>query len=187
MDDSNYAISRREYYADFVTAPLAALIAFAWLVHGTVLLVPFLSAIIFGGLTWSLAEYLIHRFVFHGVEPYKHQHHLHHIAPPDFVGVSPLATVALFVLFGFGLPMIFGRSIGVGLFIGLLGWYYAYIVLHDAYHHVAEFRDGSLLAILNANHEYHHCRPRVNFGVSSPLWDFVFSTYARPVPLARQR
>ncbi|MGH7175147.1 MAG: sterol desaturase family protein, partial [Minisyncoccia bacterium] len=72
-----------------------------------------------------------------------------------------------------------GPCIGVGLLVGLVMGYLFYIVVHDRIHH-GNIREGSLLATLDANHEYHHRRFKANFGVTSPFWDHVFGTYQRP-------
>ena len=175
---SQYELTAVGYYADWVSVPVAAAIAIFWLYASQWYPDPELaiSAAIFGAGTWTLIEYLVHRFAFHQVEPYKHQHGIHHGYPADYIGVSPGVTIAILVALGFALPAALGPSLGIGYFVGLLGGYLAYIILHDRYHH------GYSFDWLRRNHEWHHRRPTVNFGVSSPLWDFVFQTYSVPPP-----
>src|ERR1035437_10001623 len=138
---SKYVLSRRGYYADFLIVPLLVALALLWtfqnfVVNPTV----FVAAIISGAFVWSLAEYGIHRWVFHGVEPLKHQHGLHHAAPHDYIGASSLTTGGTFLTLMFGLPLVCGAAIGMGLFVGLLAGYYAYITIHDHFHHALAIR-----------------------------------------------
>jgi len=183
MTDSNYRLSATRYYADFVTVPLAILAA---CIFGNQLASEaFVSSVMAGVLTWSLAEYWIHRSLFHGVEPFKAEHRVHHIRPPDYIGASPWLTAAVIAVGG---PVAFaslGSTVGAGFFAGILTGYFAYIFVHDRFHHARGL--GPVLAWLHARHEYHHRRERVNFGVTSPLWDLAFGTYARPHALERRR
>lgn len=184
--NSDYAISKRDYYADFFIVPIVALIALGWLAYfHTVAREALASSIMVGALTWTFAEYMIHRFIFHGVEPFKHEHHLHHVDPTEYIGVSSWKTPAIFAGLGFVLPMVFGPSVGVGLFVGLLAGYYVYITVHDRFHHSGVRDLNSVLGSLYWNHAWHHRSIRANFGVSSPLWDLVFGTYVKPPILFR--
>jgi hypothetical protein len=47
-----------------------------------------------GGVAWTLAEYLVHRFVLHGFAPTEHR--LHHANPDDAVLTIFLADMDLF-------------------------------------------------------------------------------------------
>jgi len=139
---------------------------------------------------WSLAEYLLHRFVFHYRPRNAWQervtflfHGIHHVQPqcktrlvmPPVVSI-PLAAVfyGLFsLIFGVWLaaphwvnPLVSGFTIG----------YLSYDLIHYATHHLPiPSRAGKYL---KRYHMLHHFKtPDLRFGVSSPLWDFVFNTH----------
>lgn len=175
---SNYALSRRGYYADFWTVPFATSIAVIWLfsLH-TVTAEVFASAILAGLIAWTFIEYVVHRWGFHGFM--SKEHRLHHIHPNDFIGFSPVGTAIIGAMSFWALTYALGPVIGVGLLVGLVIGYFSYIAVHDRMHH-GHFARDSFLAKLNAAHEYHHRRFKVNFGVTSPFWDIVFGTYQKP-------
>lgn len=182
MAESNFKLSKRGYYADFLLIPLGIGAATTYLFMSyTVPLDVFVSAIMVGVLLWSLAEYLIHRFVFHRINPLKRQHAIHHVRPADYIGASSITTFGAFAAILIGGVWLLGAVMGLGFVIGLAAGYYAYISMHDCFHHYKSIRRGSWLWKLYQNHEWHHRRPRTNFGVSSPLWDILFGTYTTPV------
>lgn len=187
LDQSRYTLTSSAYYFDWAAIPVAIGIALWWLsTVRTANAELVASAAVWGAGLWTFLEYAIHRFVFHRIRPYNFQHQIHHAHPADFIGVSPLVTIALFVLLGFAMPAILGASAGVGFYAGVLTAYLAYIVMHDAYHHrrLDKSRWG-FVRRLEHNHHWHHARNRVNFGVTSPVWDFVFGTYSKPIGARR--
>ena len=179
---TSYGLSKRGYYADFVTVPLATSVAMIWLfsLH-TVNAAAFGLAVITGAGAWTFAEYAIHRWSFHGNGPaatYASEHRMHHIHPAEFIGASPVTT-ALVGAFGFWiLTLLFGPALGVGLLVGLVLGYLFYIFVHDQMHHST--MPGKYFAKLNAAHELHHRRFKVNYGIITPFWDHVFGTYEKP-------
>ncbi|MDP2309840.1 MAG: sterol desaturase family protein [Pseudomonadota bacterium] len=134
-----------------------------------------------GGFTWTLLEYLLHRFVFHerllGVTPARE--HLEHHAKVDwFAPFGPKLLLAAIVLPALSLVAVplAGWAPGLVFVGGVVGGWLAYEGLHRAIHvwppHTAYGRWA------RRHHLYHHFGdPRRNHGVSSPLWDFVFRTF----------
>ena len=59
-------------------------------------------------------------------------------------------------------------------FVGFAAGYFGYITIHWLIHHSSR----QFIAPLKAHHDMHHRRARVNFGVSTRLWDVVFRTRA---------
>jgi sterol desaturase/sphingolipid hydroxylase (fatty acid hydroxylase superfamily) len=125
-----------------------------------------------GLLVWSLAEYLVHRFVLHGrIAALRKYHAIHHKDPLDGNGVpivvaiqiSGAVLIALYALAGW-----LGFAFGAGLAAG----YAAYVTVHEGMHH-GWFPD------FNDNHEVHHTEWRFNYGVTTPFWDVVFGTFKR--------
>jgi sterol desaturase/sphingolipid hydroxylase (fatty acid hydroxylase superfamily) len=132
---------------------------------------------------WSLLEYLLHRFAFHMKGPLFGKRHLAHhanlqkkrlaVAPwQSMVGGAALHWLVLWPLLGVASTAIF--------FVGFIGGYAAYEWVHFATHYVVP--KTAVGRYLRAYHLAHHHRtPKARFGVTSPLWDVVFGTYA-PVP-----
>ncbi len=151
------------YWADFVLFPAQAV----WLVCLTDVVwwqVPV------GWAAWGLAEYALHRFVFHGRwRSIRAEHAHHHLHPEDYAGVSSLPTLAVTQLL-FWLSLASGlASMLVGVMVGYIG----YITSHTACH--SRWRRFWMRRL----HDVHHDQaPRRNFGVSHPLWDLVFRTYS---------
>ncbi|MCC7344667.1 MAG: sterol desaturase family protein [Deltaproteobacteria bacterium] len=142
-----------------------------------------------GVFAWTLVEYLLHRFSFHrtrGGEPWKTFHsglHLAHhrdveaqdlILAPPFIGflLGPAEVLFFSVLSG-GLAR--GLLMEVGLFLGYF--------LYEWVHYSAHFGParGPLMKFWKAHHLRHHFQdPHGNFGVTTPLWDWVFRTRVQP-------
>jgi sterol desaturase/sphingolipid hydroxylase (fatty acid hydroxylase superfamily) len=132
-----------------------------------------------GVLVWSLAEYVIHRYVFHNAWLLRGVHDVHHTCPRDFVGAASWTSFAIFV----GLWLILFLTLGTfaqATVAGMLGGYFFYIVAHHRYHHGDRRHFGRYFQLMWQLHASHHRGGETNFGVSSPLWDLAFGTYRRP-------
>jgi sterol desaturase/sphingolipid hydroxylase (fatty acid hydroxylase superfamily) len=137
-----------------------------------------------GVVGWSLAEYLLHRFVFHldrwipSAQRFCFLMHGCHHADPSDAGrdVMPLiASVPAFGTFLGAAMSILGAAQGL-VFCGGFGLaYLAYDIMHYGFHQWP-FR-GHLGTYLKRHHLMHHFRDdRGDFGVTSPIWDWVFGT-----------
>lgn len=142
-----------------------------------------------GLFVWTIAEYLLHRFLFH-YEPRTPQqermfflfHGVHHAQPQDKTRlVMPLPVslplAALFYgLFYLVLAVLFQAAQWVNpLMAGFLIGYLAYDITHYATHHWP--MRSRLAKYLKRHHMIHHYKnPEIRFGVSSPVWDMVFGT-----------
>jgi sterol desaturase/sphingolipid hydroxylase (fatty acid hydroxylase superfamily) len=180
---SSYVLKRRDYYADFLIVPAATSVAVAWLLSLHIFnAFTFTSSALAGLFAWTFLEYAIHRWFFHGFG--SDEHRFHHIRPGEFIGFTPITTAIIGALAFWFLTVTFGPLIGVGLLVGLVVGYLFYLFVHDKIHH-GGVRAGTYLAKLNANHDYHHFRFRVNYGVITPMWDYLFGTFqqnpARPM------
>jgi len=138
-----------------------------------------------GLLVWTLTEYLLHRFVFH--YPAKGRvgkylvflfHGLHHDVPGDATRLvmPPAPAVILMAMLYF----IFWLVIPKDYLHGFMGFfiigYLAYDYIHYATHHFPmKSPIGRFLRSWHLRH--HHSGEKSRFGVSSPLWDYVFGTY----------
>lgn len=137
-----------------------------------------------GTFSWTLSEYVLHRWVFHwtnetpwGKRIHFLLHGVHHECPNDRDRlVMPLPTsvplaVLFYSLFHFGM----GCAIGDPFFAGFVLGYLFYDGTHYYVHHFQPTtRWGKLL---RRHHLTHHFADHDGgFGVSSPLWDHIFRT-----------
>lgn len=136
---------------------------------------------------WTLTEYLLHRFVFHyqptsriGQRIHFLTHGVHHDYPNDSrrLVMPPLVSIPLAFLF-YGVDRVLMGPLFVSpFFAGFLFGYICYDEIHYATHH-APMR-GKVAQFLKHYHVLHHYQsPEQRFGVSSPLWDYVFGTTGR--------
>jgi 4-hydroxysphinganine ceramide fatty acyl 2-hydroxylase len=143
------------------------------------------GAIVLGVMTWSFLEYCIHRWLGHDKRllnnPFGVEHTAHHSQGDYFAPASKKASVAA-VFFAVFLPVavwVAGWVLGTVYVSSAVGFYIYYEVLHRM-DHVTE-GIGPYGRWARAHHFYHHFHdPRVNHGVTSPIWDVVFRTYVKP-------
>ena len=134
---------------------------------------------------WTLTEYLLHKHIFHyepssvwGKRLHFLMHGVHHDYPNDSkrLVMPPVVSIPLATLFYVMFHPLLGPS-GVGpFFAGFLFGYLCYDMIHYATHHFA--MKGPVGLWLKHHHMRHHYQDNeMFFGVSSPLWDFVFRTF----------
>jgi sterol desaturase/sphingolipid hydroxylase (fatty acid hydroxylase superfamily) len=144
---------------------------------------------LFGIFLWTLAEYTLHRFLFHHRPASPRQerifflfHGIHHVQPQvktrlvmPFPVSIPLAAVffAAFYLLLSGL--LHSPQWVAPLMAGFLVGYLAYDLTHYATHHFP-MRSGYAKFIKRYHMQHHYKDPDMRFGVSSPIWDWVFRT-----------
>lgn len=136
-----------------------------------------------GFIAFTFVEYMMHRYLYHMLPTNKVKdkvqytiHGVHHdyprdkdrLAMPPFI--SGLYAVILYYLFTFLMGeyayyFLPGFLIGYALYLGV------HYIVH-AYQPPKNF-----LKVLWVNHAIHHYKdPDVAFGVSVPIWDYVFGT-----------
>jgi sterol desaturase/sphingolipid hydroxylase (fatty acid hydroxylase superfamily) len=141
-------------------------------------------AALLGALTWTLLEYLIHRWMGHDrrfrKSPFGVEHVRHHIEGNYFAPTwKKLIAAALFAGVALGPALAIGGVAGLGYVAGLVAFYGAYELLHRREHTHAGI--GPYGRWARRHHFHHHfVDGRRNHGVTSPIWDFVFGTYERP-------
>lgn len=146
-------------------------------------------AFLVGLVLWTLAEYNVHRFVFHlrPRAPWQARmvylaHGIHHHQPhcktrlvlPPAVSV-PMAAI-FFGFFYLVITILLGAEQWLlPVFAGFLTGYIVYDLIHYATHHAPV--KARAWKYLKKHHMYHHFKtPNARFGVSSPLWDYVYGT-----------
>jgi sterol desaturase/sphingolipid hydroxylase (fatty acid hydroxylase superfamily) len=139
---------------------------------------------VFGVFFWTLSEYLLHRFVFHyqpksgwGKRLHFLMHGIHHDYPNDSTRLvmPPSVGLPLAVLFYGLFLVVFGPVWMKPFFAGFLLGYICYDEIHYATHHAP--MKGKIALWVKHHHIRHHYKdPERGYGVSSPLWDYVFGT-----------
>lgn len=143
-----------------------------------------LPAALLGALTWTLLEYLIHRFLGHEARlrpnPFAAEHVRHH-AEGDYFAPSwkkALAAAAALAVLAWPATRLGGVGPGLAWLGGLFGLYAVYEVLHRRAHTHAGV--GPYGRWLRRHHFAHHyADARANHGVTTPLWDVVFGSWRR--------
>ena len=147
-------------------------------------------ASVFGFISFTLVEYLAHRYVLHGVFPrrgswwssflnkaFDHLHWQHHLRPWDGNHINGTLKDTIWIV----TPLAFLASttpihIGPAFFAGFMLGY----VAEEWCHHSVHFYvfDWPWFRRLKARHHYHHSRVGADilFGLSNGFWDDVIGT-----------
>ncbi len=145
-----------------------------------------LAAALSGIMTWSFLEYVIHRWLGHdrrwvrktvfGVEHTAHHSKGNYFAPWWKKALAAAAAMAL------ALPLsvlVFGWSLGFIYSVSFASFYLVYELVHRSLHVWQGV--GPYARWARRHHFFHHFHdPAKNHGVTSPLWDVVFGTFASP-------
>jgi hypothetical protein len=156
------------------------------------ILVSSIFAVILGALFWTVTEYYLHRFVFHGSKARgdgAREHRQHHaqvdyFAPWQKKAKAALAATALMLPIGI---LASGLKLGLAFTLGFVAMYLLYEILHRRAH--THPPTGPYGRWRRRNHFAHHfVDPRRAQGVSSPIWDHVFGTVlpVEKVPVPRR-
>ena len=154
--------------------------------HRQVSIVLVSALFLLGILLWTLLEYMIHRYVFHyepktrlGKRLHYIIHGVHHDYPNDArrLVMPPSISIPLAFLFYGVFLLIFGR-LTPSVFGGLVFGYICYDMLHYATHHFPMKR-GIWLWLKQYHLRHHYKDDHVGYGISSPLWDYIFRTTRR--------
>lgn len=139
-----------------------------------------------GLFTWSLFEYVVHRWVYHVklnnenlrwfLESFHIYHHQkmddHHVLNAGFFLIYPL-----FLVF-FGIVFVLTEDLPQtsSFCLGLIFYYFFYENVHYFLHYKT-FKSG-YFHFIQKYHLYHHYKNwKSNFGNTTSFWDRVFGTY----------
>lgn len=146
-------------------------------------------AVLMGLFVWTFAEYTLHRFIFHFKPRASWQerlsflfHGVHHAQPRSKTRLvmPPAVSIPIGLLFYGVFTLLVGAVLDARhwiapLFAGFTLGYLLYDLSHYAMHHLR--MPGRYLKLIRRHHMMHHAKtPNQRFGVSSPLWDYVFGT-----------
>lgn len=146
-------------------------------------MLPMIGLMVAAFFVWTVAEYILHRFVFHfhpksefGKRILFITHGVHHdypndsrrlVMPPALACILAIPFVAIFYygLYPWHLAFFAGFNLG----------YLTYDMMHYAFHH-AQFENGYFKRMKEHHMMHHYAEPDLGFGVSSIIWDIVFGT-----------
>ena len=148
-----------------------------------------------GVLAWTLVEYLLHRWLFHlppMTTPVLRElqyvlHGYHHEFPddPGRLVAPPVLSWPLAVV----LAVLYWTALGTyapALYAGTVAGYVAYDWMHYYTHHaVPKSRMGKFMRRFHLEHHFKTADSQ--FGLSSPLWDYVLGTFWTTNAWARHR
>lgn len=147
------------------------------------------AAFAVGLFIWTLAEYTLHRFVFHFPPKTPRMeritflfHGVHHAQPQckTRLVMPPVVSIPLALLFYVLFVGLFGNLLAAPGWVnpvmsGFLIGYLIYDLTHYATHHWP-MRSGYAKYIKRYHMQHHYKTPDARYGVSSPIWDYVFKT-----------
>jgi dihydroceramide fatty acyl 2-hydroxylase len=150
---------------------------------------PLLTAIamlLLGYAFWTLAEYWIHRAIFHfeptagfGARFHWIIHGVHHDHPNDPLRLvmPPSVSIPLSTLFCLGFWSALGTPRAYAFSAGFLAGYLIYDMTHYfLHHHKPRTQAGRWLRELHMRHHFQD--DTSGFGISAPYWDKAFGTYS---------
>lgn len=169
------------YRADFALygAASVALAAVLMVAGPSALRLQLLALALLGLAGWSLVEYLLHRFVLHGLRPFSTWHAEHHRRPTALICTPTVLSASLIAALVFMPALLLGDVWrACALTWGLLTGYLFYTITHHVMHHGSGQR--AWIQRRKRWHAQHHGSPqepgrkRGRYGVTSGLWDRVF-------------
>ncbi len=149
------------------------LLAGGFMLHGP--LTHALAIVGCGLFAFSLVEYAVHRWLFHGnTGPFEAGHRRHHEQPQGYDALPfflpPTAMAALAGVLSLVMPAYAALLLAGSVAAGYAAYGWSHVAIH-----VFRFRNP-LLRRWAAAHHIHHYHPEHNFGVTSPLWDVLLRT-----------
>ncbi|MFZ6819987.1 sterol desaturase family protein [Undibacterium sp. Ji22W] len=169
--------SKAAYFADFLIYGIAILmLALFLLIAGPRAQALELTGLVVSGVfVWTAVEYLIHRFILHGVQPFQRWHDEHHRRPAALIRTPTLLSASLILALVFFPALLFSSHLwrACALTLGMLLGYFIYTVTHHAIHHSAI--QNAWLKRRQHWHGLHHDHQEPGrYGVTSKLWDSIF-------------
>ena len=136
-----------------------------------------------GVASWTLTEYLLHRFLGHvhkGKNFFKAEHLQHHSKSNYFAPAYKKAALALPVAIALVavISLFTTLATAMAFVLGFLTMYVLYEATHARFHRKDPVAKPFI--ILRKHHFYHHFHnPKTNHGVTTRFWDRVFGTFVR--------
>ena len=135
-----------------------------------------------GAFSWTFAEYLLHRYIFHLKITNKickiaqeATHGIHHKTPLTIKrSILPIIEAALVGILFYGcLVLIFEKLYTTPFYLGFVIGYLYYDLFHYALHNLPI--SGKWFKNLKIEHlKHHYSNDESNYGVTTQIWDRVF-------------
>ncbi|MEP2671078.1 MAG: sterol desaturase family protein [Cyclobacteriaceae bacterium] len=166
---------------------LYSITLFYWSLTNTVTTRGMATVLFFAGwFVYTWVEYNTHRYIFHMATYSKLKskiqyaiHGIHHEYPRDKerLAMPPILSVTISTILLLVLRLVMGDYVFAFL-PGFLVGYSIYLGIHYILHAFPPPRN--FFKVLWVNHSIHHYRDSESvFGVSSPLWDYIYGTMPR--------
>ena len=176
--DSILKMSRTpaNYWGEFILdIPVGGFLIFAGFRHHDAHPAAAFLTILLGLFLFSFFEYFFHRWIFHGsLQLMVEGHREHHENPLGYAGipffVPTLLLLGLLGIFVLVMPVNYAFLLAGSISFGYVTYGLSHFIIHHTHFH------RGLAQHWAANHHIHHYHPDTNFGVTSPLWDFLFNT-----------
>ena len=147
-----------------------------------------------GLLSWGLVEYAVHRWVLHRIPraqgfnlPGNLTHLKHHDDPQSLqrLNVQLSESLPICVVYFLTSWAISGNwQSATYLFTGLMAGYFFYEYLDFQAHH-GSARNRLIRYLRKYHNQHHHYDATVRYGVTSPLFDYLFGTFDLPKKVRR--
>lgn len=185
--ERNQQVDRFQLYKPFIFyIAVIGLMQFAVVASGASTLLTAVGLFVAGLLTWGLYEYATHRWVLHrepkaeGFNLPGNLTHLRHHADPNSLQrlnvqlSESIPVCVVYVLVAWALTGSWQAA--THLFTGLIAGYFFYEYLDFQAHHGTS--RGRLTRYFRKYHlQHHHYDATVRFGVTSPIFDYLFGTF----------
>jgi len=142
-----------------------------------------------GLLSWGLVEYAVHRWVLHRIPraqgfnlPGNLTHLKHHDDPQSLqrLNVQLSESLPICLVYFLAAWAISGNwQAATYLFTGLMAGYFFYEYLDFQAHHGTS-RNRLVRYLRKYHNQHHHFDATVRYGVTSPLFDYLFGTFDLP-------
>ncbi len=173
-------INKFLYFGDFLAIPIAIaiLLYYAYKTAGVAAAAEFLPGLAGGLVIWTLAEYWIHRVLYHHMPVLSAYHDLHHAQPKELIGIPSFLSSGIVIVVAYAPFFAFAAVFADGFASGALIGYAGYMTVHHATHHW-RIEPGDWLYDARVRHLAHHYHEETNFGIVTGFWDRVFGTTGR--------
>ncbi|SDM61955.1 Fatty acid hydroxylase superfamily protein [Daejeonella rubra] len=177
------SLSKVRYYVPLIVyVPVIVFLIWKSLFDVKMPVLEFFGWLAFGLLIWTITEYVLHRYIFHfhpsgkwGKRLHFIFHGVHHDYPNDAnrLVMPPSASIPLALGFYFLFDWLLPDTMVYAFFIGFIGGYLFYDMVHYAIHH-ANFKSVFWKKIKQHHMLHHYSDPTKGYGVSSIIWDKIF-------------
>jgi sterol desaturase/sphingolipid hydroxylase (fatty acid hydroxylase superfamily) len=179
------SLSKVSFFVPLIVfVPVIAFLIWKCLVDLKMNVLSFAGYVLLGLFIWTLAEYILHRFVFHfypksslGKRIHFIFHGVHHDYPNDAkrLVMPPSASIPLALLFFFIFDMFLPITLVYPFFLGFIAGYLVYDMTHYALHH-ANFKSPFWKKLKQHHMLHHYSDSTKGYGVSSDFWDNILGS-----------